>query len=173
MLPGSIITLGAGVVFGLGLGIIYVFIGATIGATLAFLIGRYVARDWVIKQIAENHKFKAIDRAVSQNGLKIVLLSRLSPIFPFNILNYAYGVTGVSLKDYVIGSVGMLQGIIMYVYIGFLAGNLANIGIQTDTTNPLAQWTFKIIGFIATVGVTLYITQIAKKALNETVEKFD
>jgi uncharacterized membrane protein YdjX (TVP38/TMEM64 family) len=168
-LPGSIITLGAGVVFGLVLGSIYVFIGATIGAILAFLIGRYLARGLIAKRIARNKKFKAIDQAVEKEGFKIVLLTRLSPVFPFNLLNYAYGLTGVSLKDYIIGSIGMIPGTIMYVYLGDLAGNLATIGMETPTANPMAQWTIRIIGFIATVGVTLSVTKIARKALNEAV----
>jgi uncharacterized membrane protein YdjX (TVP38/TMEM64 family) len=168
-LPGSILTLGAGVVFGVVWGSIYVFIGATIGATAAFLVGRYFARGWVASQIEGNHKFKAIDEAVGKEGLKIVLLTRLSPIFPFNLLNYAYGVTGVSLKDYVIASVGMIPGTIMYVYIGSLAGNLATIGTETPSANPIAQWTIRIIGFIATVAVTLFVTKLARKALNNAV----
>jgi uncharacterized membrane protein YdjX (TVP38/TMEM64 family) len=168
-LPGSILTLGAGVVYDVVLGSIYVFIGATIGATLAFLVGRYLARGWVVKKIAENNKFKAIDEAVGKEGLKIVLLTRLSPIFPFNLLNYAYGVTGVSLKDYVIGSLGMIPGTIMYVYIGSLAGNLATLGSGTTEANAIAQWTIRIIGFIATVAVTIYVTKVAKQALNESV----
>ena len=168
-LPGSILTLGAGVVFDVVLGSIYVFIGATIGATLAFLAGRYIARGWVAKRIAGNAKFKAIDEAVGKEGLKIVLLTRLSPIFPFNLLNYAYGVTGVSLKDYVIGSLGMIPGTIMYVYIGSLAGNLATLGAGAPEANPIAQWTIRIIGFIATVAVTVYVTKVAKKALDDSV----
>ena len=168
-LPGSILTLGAGVIFDVVLGSIYVFIGATIGATLAFLVGRYIARSWVANKIAGNAKFKAIDEAVGKEGLKIVLLTRLSPIFPFNLLNYAYGVTGVSLKDYVIGSLGMIPGTIMYVYIGSLAGNLATLGAGTAEANPIAQWTIRIIGFIATVAVTVYVTKVAKKALDDSV----
>ena len=169
-LPGSILTLGAGVVFGVVLGSVYVFIGATIGATFAFLAGRYIARGWVAKKIAGNSNFKAIDDAVGKEGLKIVLLTRLSPIFPFNLLNYAYGVTGVSLKDYVLGSVGMIPGTIMYVYIGSLFGNLATIGTGADVdVNPIAQWSIRIIGFAATVGVTLYVTKVAKKALDESI----
>lgn len=168
-LPGSILTLGAGVVFGIFLGSFYVFIGATLGATAAFLVGRYLARSWVAKKIEGNKKFRAIDQAVGREGLKIVLLTRLSPIFPFNLLNYAYGVTGVSLKDYVIGSVGMIPGTIMYVYIGSLAGNLATIGTEAQPANPTVQWTIRIVGFIATVAVTLYVTKLARKALEEEV----
>ncbi|NEQ85588.1 MAG: TVP38/TMEM64 family protein, partial [Moorea sp. SIO2I5] len=165
---------GAGVVFGVVLGSIYVFIGATIGATAAFLVGRYLARDWIAQKIAGNEKFSAIDEAVGQEGFKIVLLTRLSPVFPFNLLNYAYGLTGVSLKDYVLGSIGMIPGTVMYVYIGYLAGELAMIGSGDAPTNPKVQWAMgaiKIIGFIATVAVTLYVTNVAKKALDKSVSK--
>lgn len=168
-LPGSILTLGAGVVFGVVLGSFYVFIGATLGATAAFLVGRYFARSWVAKKIEGNNKFRAIDEAVGKEGLKIVLLTRLSPIFPFNLLNYAYGITGVSLKDYIIGSVGMIPGTIMYVYIGSLAGSLAKVGTEAQPANPTVQWAIRIIGFIATVAVTVYVTKIARKALEAEV----
>ena len=169
-LPGSILTLGGGVLFGVFQGSIYVFLGATIGATLAFLVGRYLARGWISQKIAGNQKFSAIDKAVGKDGLKIVLLTRLSPIFPFNLLNYGLGVTGVSLKDYVLGSVGMIPGTIMYVYIGSLAGSIATLGGEQPEANPVAQWTIRIIGFIATVAVTLYVTKIARQALNESID---
>ncbi|MBV6625087.1 MAG: TVP38/TMEM64 family protein [Rivularia sp. (in: Bacteria)] len=167
-LPGSILTLGAGVVFGVFLGSVYVFIGATIGAIAAFLVGRYIARGWVSKKIAGNEKFAAVDNAVGREGLKIVLLTRLSPVFPFNLLNYAYGVTGVSLKDYILGTIGILPGTVMYVYLGSLAGNIATIGTGDQPSNPTVVWTIRIVGFIATVAVTLYVTKVARKALNES-----
>ena len=168
-IPGSILTLGAGFLFDVVLGSIYVFIGATLGATIAFLIGRYLARNWVSSKIADNKKFMAIDKAVGTEGLKIVLLTRLSPIFPFNLLNYAFGVTAVSLKDYFIGCTGMIPGTIMYVYIGSLASNLALIGTENQPDNPTLTWIIRIVGFIATVAVTVYVTKIAKKALEEEV----
>jgi uncharacterized membrane protein YdjX (TVP38/TMEM64 family) len=168
-LPGSILTLGAGIVFGVGLGSIYVFIGATLGAIAAFLVGRYLARGWISNKIEGNQKFAAIDKAVAREGFKIVLLTRLSPAFPFNLLNYAFGVTGVSLKDYALGSIGMIPGTVMYVYIGSLAGDLARIGTEGQPTNPAIQWAIRIIGFIATVAVTVYVTRIARKALAERV----
>jgi uncharacterized membrane protein YdjX (TVP38/TMEM64 family) len=166
-LPGSILTLGAGVVFGVALGTVYVFIGAMIGAIAAFLGGRYFARTWVAQKIAGNSKFRAIDQAVGQDGLKIVLLTRLSPAFPFNFLNYAFGLTGVSLQDYVLGSVGILPGTIMYVYLGSLAGNLALIGTAAQPTNANLQWALRIIGLLATVAVTVYVTRLAKQALEQ------
>ncbi|MEY3223139.1 MAG: hypothetical protein RLZZ203_1995 [Cyanobacteriota bacterium] len=168
-LPGSILTLGAGVIFGVILGSLYVFIGATLGATAAFLVGRYLARGWVTNKISDNKKFAAIDKAVGKEGLKIVLLTRLSPIFPFNLLNYALGITGVSLQDYFLGSVGMIPGTIMYVYIGSLAGNLAFIGSESKPDNMILHWVIKIIGLIATIVVTIYVTKIAKKALEDDI----
>ncbi len=166
-LPAFILTLGAGVLFGVLWGSVYVFIGATLGAIAAFLVGRYLVRDWVAKKIAGNDKFSAIDRAVGKEGLKIVILTRLSPIFPFNLLNYAFGVTGVSIQDYIIGSIGMIPGTLMFVYIGSLAGSVALIGTETAPTNPTLQWTIRIVGFVATIAVTIYITRIAKQALSQ------
>jgi uncharacterized membrane protein YdjX (TVP38/TMEM64 family) len=168
-LPGSVLTLGAGVVFGVVMGAVYVFIGATIGAIAAFLVGRYLARGWVAKQITGDRKFQAIDEAVEREGFKIVLLTRLSPIFPFNLLNYAYGVTGVSLRDYVLASIGMIPGTIMYVYIGSLAGSLATIGTDAQPDNPTLQWAIRIIGLISTIAVTIYVTKVARQALEEVL----
>ena len=168
-LPGSIVTLGGGAIFGVVLGSIYVFIGASLGAIAAFLIGRYLARDWVYKQIAGNEKFRKIDEAVSKEGFKIVFLTRLSPVFPFNLLNYALGVTGVSLRDYLLGFLGMIPGTVMYVYLGSLAGQCALIGTKAQPTNSVVEWTMRIIGFIATVAVTVVVTRIARKALEEKV----
>jgi len=166
-IPGSILTLGAGVVFGVLLGSLYVFIGATLGAIAAFLVGRYLARDWVGKKIEGNQKFAAIDQAVAHAGFKIVLLTRLSPVFPFNLLNYAFGITGVTLKDYALASIGMFPGTVMYVYIGSLAGDIARIGSENQPTDATIQWVIRIVGFIATVVVTLYVTSIARKAIAE------
>ncbi|MBW4528225.1 MAG: TVP38/TMEM64 family protein [Phormidium tanganyikae FI6-MK23] len=167
-IPGSILTLGAGAVFGIVLGSVYVFVGATLGAIAAFLVGRYLARDWVEKRIEGNDKFKAIDEAVSKEGLKVVILTRLSPVFPFTFLNYAFGVTQVALKDYALGCVGMIPGIVMYVYIGSLAGNLATIGTtELNREAQYAQWGIRIVGLVATVIVTVYVTRIAKQALQD------
>ncbi|MDY6807310.1 MAG: TVP38/TMEM64 family protein, partial [Cyanobacteriota bacterium] len=120
--PGSILTMGGGVVFGIFWGSIYVFLASTLGATIAFIIGRYFSRDWVFQQLEKQPTFKALDEAVVKEGFKIVFLTRLCPLFPFNLLNYAFGVMRVSLKDYILGSLGMIPGTVMYVYLGALAG---------------------------------------------------
>ena len=172
-IPASIVTLGAGVVFGVVQGSLYVFIGAMLGAAAAFLVGRYVARDWVGDKIADNPRFKAIDEAIAKEGGKIIFLIRLSPAFPFNLLNYALGLTKVSLKDYVLGTTGILPGTIMYVYLGSLAGNLATLGAGDAPSNPAITWTIRIIAFVATVAVTVYVTRIARKALQESVPSIE
>jgi uncharacterized membrane protein YdjX (TVP38/TMEM64 family) len=166
-LPGSVLTLGAGVLFGLFAGSVIVSIASTLGATAAFIVGRYFARDWVAKKIEGNPGFKAIDDAVAKEGWKIVGLTRLSPVFPFNLLNYAYGLTKVSLRDYFFASwMGMLPGTVMYVYIGSVVGDLARLsaGGRTRTT---AEWALYIVGFVATVTVTIYVTRVARAALNK------
>ncbi|MBM0743077.1 TVP38/TMEM64 family protein [Phormidium sp. CLA17] len=170
-IPGSLLTLGGGAIYGVVWGSLYVFIAATLGATLAFLIGRYLAQAWVSKKIAGNTTFNAISAAVAKDGFKIVLLTRLSPIFPFTLLNYAFGVTKVSLKDYILGSIGMLPGTILYVYLGSLAGNLTGIAAKQPLSSEAqaAQWVIRIIGLVATIAVTFYLTRIAKKALAESV----
>jgi uncharacterized membrane protein YdjX (TVP38/TMEM64 family) len=169
--PGSLLTLGGGALYGLFWGSVYVVVAATLGAVIAFLLGRYYARSWVVQQLQGHPKFQAIDQAVAREGVRIVFLTRLSPVFPFNLLNYAFGVTCVSLKDYVIGSMGMIPGSVMYVYLGSLVGDIALLGMPQTLSSQaqMAQWLIKIVGCFATLAVTFYITRIAKKALNQTV----
>lgn len=166
-IPGSALTLGAGAIFGVVRGSIIVSVGSTLGATAAFLVGRYIARDWIARKIEKNEKFAAIDQAVGSEGWKIVGLTRLSPIFPFSMLNYAYGLTRVSLRDYVLASwIGMMPGTIMYVYLG----SLARLGIEAQSATT-AQTALKIVGLLATVAVTVYVTKIARKALRARIEE--
>lgn len=160
LVPASALTLGAGAVFGVAWGSIYVSAASMAGAVLAFLIGRYGVRDWVFRRVAGNPKFAEIDRAVAAEGWKIVLLARLSPVFPFTLLNYAFGVTRVSFRAYALASwIGMMPGTVMYVYIGSLA-QLAGKRARTP-----AEWALYAVGLMATVAVTVYITRIAKRAL--------
>lgn len=174
-LPGSILTLGAGVVFGVVKGSIIVSVASTLGATVAFLVGRYLARGWVSGKIEGNAKFKAIDDAIGREGWRIVGLTRLSPVFPFNLLNYAFGLTRVSLGQYVPASwIGMMPGTVMYVYLGSLAGSLATLGSGTDSqARTPAQWALYAVGLLATVAVTVYVTRIARRALNQKIETGD
>jgi uncharacterized membrane protein YdjX (TVP38/TMEM64 family) len=168
-IPGSLITLAAGFLFGVVQGSIYVSIASTAGAALAFLIGRYVARDWIGRKIESNPKFAAIDEAIGRDGPKIVFLLRLSPVFPFNLLNYGLGLTRIPFWKYVGASwLGMLPGTILYVYIGSLFKNLADIAGGDRVKTP-TEWVFYGLGLVATLGVTIYITKVAKKAMLKTI----
>jgi len=173
LISGAVLTLGAGAIFGLVKGYVYVSIASTLGATAAFLIGRYLAREWVAKQIENKPRFQAVDGAVAKQGWKIVGLTRLSPVFPFVFLNYAFSITQVSTRDYILASwLGMLPGTLMYIYLGSLAKDLASLGTTTQENNNLV-WILRIIGLIATVAVTLYITKIAKQALAVEIDSGD
>lgn len=169
MLPASILTLAAGFFFGLFKGTVAVSIGSTLGAGAAFLVGRYFARGWVAGKISGNSVFRAMDAALAREGWKIVGLTRLSPLFPFNLLNYAFGITAVPFGHYLAASwIGMLPGTLMYVYIGSLAGSLAQLGAGHRSVSP-AQWAFYGVGLAATVAVTFFIAALARRALNAKV----
>ena len=164
-LPASILTLGAGTAFGVVHGTIYVSIASTLSAGIAFLIGRYGARKWIAAKIEGNARFAAIDEAVAKEGWKIVVLTRLSPVFPFVLLNYAFGLTKVRFPHYFLASwIGMLPATVLYVYIGSLGKAVAESGDKTP-----GQWGLLVVGLLATLGVTIYITKVARKALNRHV----
>lgn len=168
-LPGSVLTLGAGFIFKLLVGTITVSIGSTLGACAAFLVGRTVGRNWISAKIASNEKFTAIDNAVGQQGFKIVLLIRLSPVFPFNLLNYAFGLTKISFSKYTLASwLGMIPGTIMYVYFGAGLRSLADVAtgkVETGSSGHIFFW----FGMAATIGVTVFVTRIARRALRQAV----
>ena len=161
LIPGSALGLGAGAVFGVVRGSLLVSLASTLGATCAFLLGRYLARGWVARKIEGRASFAAIDRAVAGEGWKIVFLTRLSPVFPFTLLNYAFGLTRVSLRDYVLASwIGMLPGTVMYVYLG----SLARAGVERHARTT-GEWILYGVGLLATIIVTVFVTRLARKAL--------
>jgi uncharacterized membrane protein YdjX (TVP38/TMEM64 family) len=164
-IPGSVLTLGAGAVFGVALGSVCVSISATLGAAAAFLVGRYLTRDAIARKIAKNEKFATIDRAVADEGWKIVLLTRLSPVFPFTLLNYAFGLTRVKFSHYVLASwLGMIPGTVMYVYLG----SLVNVGAG-HRQRTTGEWVLYSVGLLATVLVTVFVTRLARKALAKKI----
>ena len=165
LIPGSAITLAAGLIFGLLWGTVTASLASTTGAALAFLLARYVARDRVAAMAKNNPKFGAVDRAVSDGGWKIVGLLRLSPAVPFNLQNYLYGLTGIRFWPCVLTSwIAMLPGTFMYVYLGYLAR--ASVEAAADGAGAgVGMWVLRIAGFVATVVVTIYVTKLARKAI--------
>jgi uncharacterized membrane protein YdjX (TVP38/TMEM64 family) len=165
--PGSLLTLAAGAIFGLAHGAVYVFVAATLGASAAFLIARHLARGAIERRLAGNARFAAIDRAVGAEGRKIVFLLRLSPAFPFNLLNYALGLTGVRFVDYLLASVGMIPGTLLYVYYGKLAGDVAALAGGAPVEKGATYYVVLGLGLLATVAVTALVTRTARRALSE------
>ncbi len=177
MVPGSALTLGAGAigtalfpnnaVLAVAAGTVAVSVGSVTGATAAFLLGRTFARETIAKRVAGNAKFSALDEAIGKDGLKMTFLVRLSPAFPFNLLNYAMGLTKVSLRDYVLGSwAGMLPGTVMYVYLGAAGAKIAGAaagGTPAEASLGLAPL---IVGGVATIVLVVFVTRQAKKALD-------
>lgn len=165
MIPGSVLTLGAGAVFGVFWGSLYVSIASTTGATAAFLVSRYIARDRIAERFISHPQFAAIDRAVAQGGWKIVGLTRLSPVFPFTFLNYAFGLTRIGLREYVLASwLGMMPGTVLFVYLGSLATVASGAHQRT-----IWEWLLYGMGLLATVAVTVVMTRLAKRELSRSV----
>jgi uncharacterized membrane protein YdjX (TVP38/TMEM64 family) len=167
--PGSVITIGAGFAFGLWKGFLAVSAGSTLGAALAFLVARFVAREKVVAISRRNEKFRAIDDAIGKEGAKLIFLLRLSPVIPFNVSNYFYGLTAVKFWPYVLASwMGMIPGTFLYVYIGTAGQAAVSAAAGSEAVRHSWQyWTFMSIGLTATIVVTIWVTRIARKALRE------
>lgn len=168
--PGSILTLAAGALFGLGAGTLYTLIAATCGASLAFLVSRYAARGFVERHVSTHPKFAAVDRAVAREGRRIVFLLRLSPLVPFNLLNYVLGITSVRFTDYVLACAGMLPGTLLYVYYGKLAGVVARAAGGLTPERGAGYYAVLALGLLATIVVTAYVARLARRALAEIEE---
>jgi uncharacterized membrane protein YdjX (TVP38/TMEM64 family) len=174
-IPGSILTLGAGFVFssafglgaGVALGTISVFIGASIGAILSFLLGRYLLREQVGKLSKKYAIFEALDLALQENGLKIFLLLRLSPIIPFNVINYIGGVSSVSFGDYVLALFAILPGTILYIFLGASAGSLADSA--ESGSNPTVTIVIVVVGIVFGILAIWVTTRYARKELNRVL----
>ena len=166
LIPASIITLGAGTLFGLKTGFIVVVVGANLGALCSFLLARTFLREKVARWARENSKFRFLDEAIGRQGFKMVLLTRLSPIFPFILLNYFLGLTAVRTGAYVLANlIGMLPAMFLLVYIGAAARDA--IEGPTDTSADFYQQILKYVGLLATIAVVVMVTRIARRALRE------
>lgn len=160
--PGSVLTVGAGLVFGLGWGTVIVSAASTAAAALAFLIARYVARGRVERLAKRNDKFGAIDHAIREKGWRVIALLRLSPLVPFSIGNYLYGLTPVAFGPYVLASwIAMMPATVLYVWIG-AAGKAA---AEKGHARSPQEWALLGAGLLATLIVTVMITRAARRQL--------
>ncbi len=169
-LPGSVLTLGAGFLYGLLGGLAVVVPGSVLGATLAFVLGRTVLRKPVVRLLKRHPRFQAVDQAVGEQAFRVVLLLRLSPVVPFNLLNYGLGVTRVPFGTYVLASVlGMLPGTVLYVYLGSLLTSATEL---LSGHRPASGWAQKALfagGLVATALVVVLVGRAARRALDKTL----
>ncbi len=166
LVPGSALGLAAGALFGLVVGTITVSLASTTAAALAFLIGRYLARERIQKMIQRYPRFSAFDRAISAGGWKVVALLRLSPAIPFNLQNYLYGLTGIGFWTCVFTSwLTMLPGTLLYVYLGYAGRAGVEAAVGGEGSRSPAEWAILVVGLLATVAVTVYVTRLARREL--------
>jgi uncharacterized membrane protein YdjX (TVP38/TMEM64 family) len=167
VVPGSILTLAAGYLFGLPLGVALTSAGSVLGAAAAFVVGRYVARDWVARRVATWPRFRALDAAMRHDGFPIVLLARLSPLIPYNLLNYGLSITAVRFRHYLLATwIGILPALVLYVYTGSLAKSLTTLTSGGRPPSWAAQ-SLLFIGFAATAALAVLITRRATRILRE------
>jgi uncharacterized membrane protein YdjX (TVP38/TMEM64 family) len=165
--PGLPLTLGAGFLYGALIGTLVVSPASVAGATLAFLIARYLARDWVTRRIKKYPQAAAMDRAIEKNGFKAVVLLRLQPVLPFNILNYALGLTSIRLRDYMLASwIGMFPATVLYVYLGSVMNDISDL-LRGRPNSGMAGRLLLWAGLAAIVALVWWLGRIARKALRE------
>jgi uncharacterized membrane protein YdjX (TVP38/TMEM64 family) len=174
LVPGSLLTITGGALFGLGRGVAIVFAGALLGSTAAFLIARHAARATIVERIGRGSDgvarlLGAIDAAAAQRSFLVVLLLRLSPVFPFNMLNYLLGVTSVPLRSYVLASIGMLPGTFVFVYTGRLVGDVAAAAAGEPAPRGTGHWLLLVLGLVATFAVVMLVTRLARRELQQRI----
>jgi uncharacterized membrane protein YdjX (TVP38/TMEM64 family) len=167
LLPGVWASMLAGALYGTLLGSLVVFVGASLGAIAVFLLGRSWLREWARRRLAVAPKWLAVEQAVSREGLRLVLLTRLSPAFPFSLLNLAYGLSEVSLRDYCLGLIGILPGTVLFCALGALAGDVARFGTVLAGKADPATWGLRLAGIGATIASVWLVNRAARRALAE------
>jgi uncharacterized membrane protein YdjX (TVP38/TMEM64 family) len=167
LIPASLLTIAAGAVFGLVKGAFYAFTGAVVGSTAAFLLGRHTFRRFVTRRLSTTPRFAAVERAVSAQGRRIVFFLRLSPVVPFNFLNYALGLTTISLTDFLIASAGMIPGTIVYTYAGKVTGEALALAGQAQVPKNASYYALLLGGLAATIAATTLATRTARRALRD------
>lgn len=172
MLPSSLLTLLSGMIYGPILGLLVIMSATIVGSSLAFLVGRTLLRSRIERFAAKRPRFRALDRAIAERGLRIVILLRLTPIAPFNVLNYALSLTKVRLRQYMLGTLlGMLPGTALFVYLGSTAREVAQLVSGEQAWGSGATLLF-FGGLLVTAGLTIYLTFVARRALQAAMDQY-
>ena len=163
-LPGSVLSVGAGAVYGFWFSTALVTISSTVGAMVNFLTSRYLARSWMQRKLSHSAKFRALDRAVSTEGWRMILISRMSPIVPHSLVSYAAGLIRISFWRFTLASfIGFLPQSAAYTYVGAVVGRALRTSAGETPHDPVI-WVFYCLGLVATLAVTALTTRIARRS---------
>ncbi|MEB3259443.1 MAG: TVP38/TMEM64 family protein [Cyanobacteriota bacterium] len=171
LLPGVWASMLAGALYGTWWGSAVVFVGASLGALLVFLLGRSWLRGWARRRLEGAPQLRAVEEAVSREGLRLVLLTRLSPAFPFSLLNLAYGLSDVTWRDYSLGLIGILPGTILFCGLGDLAGDVARFATVLSGEADAFTWAVRVLGLVATLAVVVVVNRVARQALQAPTDQ--
>jgi uncharacterized membrane protein YdjX (TVP38/TMEM64 family) len=166
LIPSLLLTISAGAIWGFRSGLVFSMTGASLGASLAFFTARYLMRDRVARYVGRHPRLAAVDHAVASEGLRLMFLLRLSPVVPYNLLNYVLGVSRVRYRDYIAALAGMTPAAAMYVYAGKVAGDLASLASGASTRGPV-YYALLGAGLIATIAAGVLTARGAQKALQQ------
>lgn len=171
LLPSSVFCVSAGFIYGPVTGVLVMIPTCLVAGTVIFIASRFLFRAWVIQKISNDARLKNLDAAIHDDGKRLVFLLRLSPISPFAVVNYALGATRVKYRDFLLGTLmGMLPGISLYVYTGSLLNDVTQILSGERPHLGMTQQVFYVLGFVATLAVTVVVTRLARKALTKDLE---
>ena len=162
----------SGFLYGTWLGSSVVFVGAFIGAHLTFYLGRTFLKEWARKKVSNFPKVQIMEKAVKREGLKVILLTRLSPLFPFGLLNFTYGLSEVKVRDFTLGMIGILPGTILYCSLGSLALKVSNFGEVLSGRSDASSFISSLISIISTILVVILVLRSTRK-LNQDSQSLD
>ena len=165
--PAFLLTFSAGAIFGLWRGTVFVYIGAVLGSSAVYVVAAPLARSRILRWVDRDPRIAAARQAIVGRSAWIMFLLRLSPLVPYNLLNYALALSGVRYRDFLLASVGMIPAIVMYVYYGKVVGDVAVLAAGVMPPRGTEYYALLIIGLIATVVATTLITRAARKAVEE------
>jgi len=163
--PAFLLTFAAGAVFGLWRGTLLVYVAASLGSSAVFAIASPLADSRFLKWLRQDPRVAAVRNAVVGEGAWVMFLLRLSPVVPFVFLNYALALSGVRYRDFMAASVGMLPAIVMYVYYGKVAGDVAKLAAGIAPPHGPAYYALLVIGLIATIVATTVVTRAARRSM--------
>ena len=172
LLPGSWLSMLSGFIYGTWLGSLVVFVAAFIGAHLTFYLGRTFLKEWAQKKVSNFPKVQIMEKAVKREGLKVILLTRLSPLFPFGLLNFTYGLSEVKIRDFTLGMIGILPGTILYCSLGSLALKVSNFSQVLSGRSNTSSFIWSLISIFSTILVVTLVLRSAKK-LNQDYQSLD